>query len=63
MSEILKIIDSFREECKCGRKHTTAIRDIRIASGLVSQVGYILKENRFPKNLLFVADKKYIESG
>ncbi len=63
MSEILNIIDSFREECKCGRKHTTAIRDIRIASGLVSQVGYILKENRFPKNLLLVADKNTLKAA
>ena len=57
MSDILKIIDSFRSGCYCGRRHETAIRDIRIASGLVNQVGNILKENHFPNNLLLVADK------
>ena len=63
MSEILNIIDSFKVECSCGRKHTTAIRDIRIASGLVNQVGEILEENCFPKNLLLVADNNTLKAA
>ncbi len=57
MSEILKIIDSFKASCPCGKEHRTAIRDIRIGSELVKNVGNILTENGFPKNLLLVADK------
>lgn len=63
MSEILNIIDSFRAGCNCGRKHETAIRDIRIASGLVNRAGSILKENDFPKNLLLVADKNTLKAA
>ncbi|MBQ4327175.1 MAG: iron-containing alcohol dehydrogenase [Clostridia bacterium] len=57
MSELLKIIDEFRGECPCGKKHETAIRDIRIESGLVHRVGEILQANGFEKTLLLVADK------
>ena len=63
MSEILNIIQSFRNGCNCGRKHDTAVRDIRIASGLVNKVGEILKENNFPKNLLLVADKNTLKAA
>ena len=63
MSEILKIIDSFRAGCDCGRRHETAIQDIRIASGLVNEVGSILKENHFPENLLLVADQNTLKAA
>ena len=63
MSEILKIIDSFRAGCDCGRRHETAIQDIRIASGLVNEVGSILKENHFPENLLLVADQNTLKAS
>ena len=63
MSEILKIIDSFRAGCDCGRRHETAIQDIRIASGLVNEVGSILKDNHFPENLLLVADKNTLKAA
>ena len=63
MSEILNIIQSFRNGCNCGRKHDTAVRDIRIASGLVNKVGEILKENNFPKKLLLVADKNTLKAA
>lgn len=63
MSEILHIIDSFQKGCSCGREHTTAIRDIRIASGLVNQVGEILQENQFPKDILLVADENTLKAA
>ncbi len=63
MTEILKIIDSFRAGCDCGKPHETAIRDIRIAPGLVGRVGDILTENHFPKNLLLVADKNTLKAA
>ena len=45
------------EDCPCGQKHECAINDIRIGSGIVEDVGKILKENDFPDKLLVVADK------
>ena len=55
---VTDIIRSFREEkCPCGRVHETAVRDVRIGSGLVSSVGEILKENGFPRHILLVADR------
>lgn len=63
MSEIMNIIEDFKKDCACGRKHETAIKDIRIASGLVNKVGEILKENKFSENLLFVADKNTLKAA
>lgn len=63
MSEIMNIIENFKKDCACGRKHETAIKDIRIASGLVNKVGEILKENQFSENLLFVADKNTLKAA
>ena len=61
---ITDIIKSFREEkCPCGRVHETAVRDVRIGSGLVSSVGEILKENGFPKNILLVADRDTLRAA
>ena len=57
VSDILKVIEEIKGDCACGMHHDTAIRDIRIGSGLVHQVGEILRENDFPKKLLLVADK------
>ena len=57
MNDLLKVIDEFRGECPCGKKHETAIRDVRIESGLVHRVGEILQANGFEKTLLLVADK------
>lgn len=56
MSEILQIIHDFQRECPCGRKHETAVRDVRIESGAVHRVGEILRENGFADEILFVAD-------
>jgi len=63
MSEIMDIIHTFRAECTCGRQHTTTIEDVRIASGLVHQVGDILKENHFAHTLLLVADQNTLKAA
>ena len=63
MSEIMALIKSFRAGCKCGMHHDTTIRDIRIGSGFVHQVGSILKENSFPKKLLLVADRNTLKAA
>ncbi|MDV4150279.1 iron-containing alcohol dehydrogenase [Clostridium sp. AL.422] len=63
MSEIMNTIDSLKGKCSCGLHHETTIKDIRIGSGLVQEVGNILKENSFPKNILLVADKNTIEAA
>lgn len=60
---ILEIIEDFKKECPCGRKHKTAVRDVRIGSGLVHHVGEILKENGFEKTLLLVADKNTLRAA
>lgn len=63
MSEILKIIEDFKGDCPCGCIHKTAVKDVRIASGLVHKVGEILTENGFSKNLLLVADKNTLKAA
>ncbi len=63
MSNILKIIDDLRGDCSCGQYHETAICDIRIGSGLVNEVGEILKQNGFTKKLLLVADKNTLKAS
>lgn len=54
--EFRKIIESF-QNCPCGQAHECKIKDIKIGSGIVCEVGNILRENGFPRNLLLVADK------
>ena len=63
MSDILNMIKEFSAGCPCGMEHTTTIRDVRIGSGITSQVGKILKENGFTKKLLLVADKNTIKAS
>lgn len=63
MSEIMKIIEEFRKPCPCGKEHLTAVNDVRIGSGLVNEVGSILKENGFSENILLVADKNTLEAA
>lgn len=63
MSGIMEMIDSFRTECSCGRTHTIADVDIRIASGLVHRVGEILTENGFSPTLLLVADRNTLRAA
>ena len=45
------------ENCPCGVKHELNVKDIRVGSKITSKTGEILKENNFPTNILFVADK------
>ena len=63
MSDIMNIIKDFRYGCPCGMEHTTTIKDVRIGSGLVANVGEILKENNFSKNILLVADKNTLKAS
>lgn len=63
MGKILEIIEEFKKDCSCGRKHETAIKDVQIESGIVHRVGEILKKNDFSKNLLLVADKNTIKAA
>ncbi len=63
MNRILDMIASFRGDCVCGVKHETAIQDVRIGSGLVHQVGQILRENHFPGTLLLVADENTLKAA
>ncbi len=61
--DILEIIENFRKGCPCGVKHDTAIKDVRVGSGLVNSVGKILTENNFSKNLLLVCDKNTLKAS
>lgn len=54
--DVIGLIREF-ENCSCGARHECSLKDVEIGSGLVHKVGEILKKNRFPKNLLLVADK------
>lgn len=63
MSKIIGIIEDFKKECSCGKKHETAIKDIRIASGVVHSVGEILRENHFSNNILLVADANTLKAA
>lgn len=56
------LIASF-EHCECGMEHRCDIKDIRIGSGLVHQVGQILQDNDFPKKILLVADRNTIKAA
>ena len=62
MTDFQKLIASF-QDCTCGVEHRCDIQDIRIGSGLVHQVGDILRQNRFPQKLLLVADRHTIQAA
>ncbi len=62
MLDFKKLIASF-ETCDCGVEHRCGIGDIRIGSGLVHQVGAILKENNFPTKILLVADRNTLKAA
>ena len=62
MTDFHKLIDSYKD-CTCGVEHRCEIRDIRVGSGLVHQVGAILKENNFPMKILLVADKDTLQAA
>ena len=59
----LKLLNKQFSGCDCGREHLSTIKDIRIGSKLVNQVGSILKANSFSKKLLLVADKNTFKAA
>ncbi len=63
MPKIMDIIKSLSGDCPCGLNHQTSIKDVRIASGLVNEVGNILKQNYFPSNILLVADQNTLKAS
>lgn len=63
MSRIMDIIEEFRKPCPCGREHTTAVNDVHIGSGMVHNVGEIIKKNGFSENILLVADKDTLKAA
>ena len=63
MNNILEIINSYKDKCTCGRRHRTSIEDIIIESGAVKRVGEILTKNKFPKNILLVADENTLKAA
>lgn len=62
MTDFKALIASF-ETCTCGVEHRCQIRDIRVGSGLVHQVGQILRENEFPEKILVLADQNTIKAA
>ena len=62
MTDFHALIDSY-QNCACGQAHTCAIRDIEIGSGLVSEVGEILKKNGFGPRLLLAADEQTLAAA
>ncbi|MBQ7376791.1 MAG: iron-containing alcohol dehydrogenase [Clostridia bacterium] len=63
MSSITDLIKTMSGPCTCGLCHETAIEDVRIGSGLVHEVGAILKKNGFPRKLLLVADQNTLRAS
>lgn len=59
----MELIQALSGKCACGVYHETSIRDIRVGSGLVHQVGEILRENGFPQKLLLVADRNTLRAA
>lgn len=63
MFDTMDMIRELSGDCECGLCHATTIRDIRAGSGLVHQVGSILRENGFPRELLLVADRNTLAAA
>lgn len=62
MIDFKKLVEDFKN-CSCGEKHECSIKDIRIGSGIVKDVGKILKENGFKKKLFLLADKNTLKAS
>ena len=62
MFDLGKIKKDF-ENCECGFKHETALKDVVIGSGVTANTGEILKRNGFKENLLLVADKNTLKAA
>ena len=63
MKTVMEVIKGFETPCSCGRIHKTAIQDVQIGSGLVHNVGDILKKNNFSQSILLVADKNTLAAA
>lgn len=63
MSDILTLIQEFKQPCACGKQHETTICDVQIGSGLVHSVGDILQKNDFSHELLLVADQNTLKAA
>lgn len=61
--DTMELIRALSGKCDCGVYHETSIRDIRVGSGLVHQVGDILRENGFPERVLLVADRNTLRAA
>lgn len=62
MFDLKEIIKEF-SDCDCGKVHETALKDVVIGSGIVSETGEILLRNGFKENLLLVADKNTLKAA
>lgn len=62
MIDVKKIVEEF-SDCPCGVKHELGIKSVEIGSGIVNNVGEILKSNGFKKSLLLVADNNTISAA
>lgn len=62
MFDLEKLKNEF-SSCDCGREHELNIRDICIGSGIVSEVGNILRKNGFGRKLLLVADNNTLKAA
>ena len=60
MFDLEKLKKDF-ENCDCGIEHTTDLKEVVIGSGIIGEVGAILKRNNFSENLLLVADRTTLE--
>lgn len=63
MFDTISLIRQLSGPCSCGTDHATTVQDIRVGSGLVNQVGQILKENNFPSSILLVADRNTLAAA
>lgn len=62
MFDLKRIIKDF-ENCECGKRHETALKDVVIGSGVIKDTGDILKRNGFKKKLLLVADSNTLKAS
>lgn len=60
--DIKKIVNDLAG-CDCGRVHSADIKTVEIGSGILNETARILKEYKFPKNILCVADKNTLNAS
>jgi glycerol-1-phosphate dehydrogenase [NAD(P)+] len=59
----LQAIKNEFKNCPCGKEHELTIKDVVIGSGVLKDVGVILKRNGFFGKLLFVADENTLRAA